>query len=260
MQEDQSLTVAEAAEQLGVSPRRIRQLLEAGRLTGRKSTAGWLIDLSSLRGRKSLEVRAGRALSPIAAWVAMSQLEACASGEPCPQVTGDGAAQIARRARTFLMALPRPDRDPAAWIRAFMPRATPLPLWTDRGAVRRLLESHYTATAGIHGLVRHGSSLALTPDDAPILYVSTEEAAALQETYWLVPVPANEATVELRVVDDVVAERLSSWPRAGLVVSALDVLPYTHPRERTASLAFLTAAYDAFTSAGPGSVSSTTGT
>lgn len=49
------LTVAEAADALGVSPQRVRQLIAAGRLKAEKKGRDWFIeppDLEAVRERK----------------------------------------------------------------------------------------------------------------------------------------------------------------------------------------------------------------
>jgi excisionase family DNA binding protein len=49
------LTVAQAADLLGISPQRVRQLISAGRLKAEKAGRDWLIDppdLEAVRERK----------------------------------------------------------------------------------------------------------------------------------------------------------------------------------------------------------------
>jgi excisionase family DNA binding protein len=47
------LTTGQASDALGVSEQRVRQLLDAGRLTGRKLGREWLVDLKSVQDRRA---------------------------------------------------------------------------------------------------------------------------------------------------------------------------------------------------------------
>lgn len=49
---DLDMSTARAADTLGVSPRRVRQLLDAGVLTGRRAGRVWLVDVDSVRSLK----------------------------------------------------------------------------------------------------------------------------------------------------------------------------------------------------------------
>src|SRR5258707_2250955 len=61
------LSVREAAEQLGVSSARVRQLVSAGSLPARRSSAGWLIGADAVADRSG-SARAGRPASPRTVW------------------------------------------------------------------------------------------------------------------------------------------------------------------------------------------------
>src|SRR5260221_3851410 len=61
------LSVREAAEQLGVSSARVRQLISAGSLPARRSSAGWLIGADAVADRSG-SARAGRPASPRTVW------------------------------------------------------------------------------------------------------------------------------------------------------------------------------------------------
>lgn len=57
--------VAEASQRLGVSPRRVRAMLQSGDLSGERLGHQWLVDASSLRPSAR---RAGQPFSPRIAW------------------------------------------------------------------------------------------------------------------------------------------------------------------------------------------------
>src|SRR5258706_4492989 len=61
------LSVREAAEQLGVRSARVRQLVSAGSLPARRSSAGWLIGADAVADRSG-SARAGRPASPRTVW------------------------------------------------------------------------------------------------------------------------------------------------------------------------------------------------
>lgn len=54
------LTTKQAAEELGVSPRRVTSLIESGALTAQKFGRSWMVDEASVRQRAQTEHRAGR--------------------------------------------------------------------------------------------------------------------------------------------------------------------------------------------------------
>lgn len=59
------ITVATAAERLGVSPRRVRAMLQSGALSGERLGNQWMVDASSVRPSPR---RAGQPFSPRIAW------------------------------------------------------------------------------------------------------------------------------------------------------------------------------------------------
>src|SRR5262245_74781 len=66
--------VAEAAAQLGVSPQRVRQLVQEGLLPARRIGGRWVFDTRTL-ARRAENRRPGRPLSPRVAWGLIGLLE-----------------------------------------------------------------------------------------------------------------------------------------------------------------------------------------
>ncbi len=54
------LTVEEAANELNVSPQRVRAMLAAGQLEGHKHGRAWMLSTHSVRQRKQAHPRSGR--------------------------------------------------------------------------------------------------------------------------------------------------------------------------------------------------------
>lgn len=54
------ITTRQAAERLGISPRRIRQLIKSGQLSATKAGRDWLIDSDSLDSLVKVHRRVGR--------------------------------------------------------------------------------------------------------------------------------------------------------------------------------------------------------
>src|SRR5258708_6498012 len=113
------LSVREAAEQLGVSSARVRQLISAGSLPARRSSAGWLIRADAVAHRSG-SARAGRPASPRTAWAILCILSSalapdaanppgCMVGDrrlrpPAPPVRRPGAPPAGRPAPGALIA------------------------------------------------------------------------------------------------------------------------------------------------------------
>lgn len=65
---DSWISVAEAADQLGVSPVAVRLRLADGRLAGQRVGRQWLVDIRSLNDLKHNRPAPGRPMSPSVAW------------------------------------------------------------------------------------------------------------------------------------------------------------------------------------------------
>lgn len=72
---DGFIDVQEAARRLGVSPRRVRQLLEAGALGGDRVAGVWLVSIADIERRLHRPTPAGRPLSAGAAWAVLARIE-----------------------------------------------------------------------------------------------------------------------------------------------------------------------------------------
>lgn len=68
----EQLTVAEAADRLGVNTARVRKLLADGHLDGRKTSAGWLIPADAVAVRRG---RPGRPAKAATVWAILAELD-----------------------------------------------------------------------------------------------------------------------------------------------------------------------------------------
>ncbi|MEZ5379166.1 MAG: helix-turn-helix domain-containing protein [Acidimicrobiales bacterium] len=66
------LSVAEAADELGVSARRVRQMLADGVLDGERVGRAWIIDRERLHRVAGLRPEVGRPWSPVSAWAVLA--------------------------------------------------------------------------------------------------------------------------------------------------------------------------------------------
>jgi len=172
MVNEQVLTVREAAETLGVSVQRVRQMIKDGQLVARRSSGGWLLPESTVLGRFG-NVPRGRPAEPRTVWAAISLL-AAASGHVFQVEEQKRPAEVVadRRLRhrvlRVLAALPDPVRDPAPWVRLLSSRGRLRRLWAHPGVLDRLVADPRVSpggdlalATGVAGLVGGGSRLPL---------------------------------------------------------------------------------------------------
>lgn len=189
----QLLSVRQAADQLGVSHERVRQMLAAGDLEGEQLAGRWLLDRASVARRAARPRSAGRPFSPEAAWSVLASL------------AGPGPAALHGVADVL----------DVAW--RLRRRAEPLH-WYVHSSLLARLEQHPEVVIG--GARASGE---LASDRGPLqLYAPAGAVAGLRESFRPVE-PADDWNVVLRVIEgpwpfgpDVKVV----WP----VVAALDLL------------------------------------
>lgn len=101
------VSVAQAAELLGVGPARIRQMAAAGRIPARKVGRDWLIDARGLRGPATVS----RPMSERMAWALLM----LSGGEPAPWVSPTERSRIRRQLRR-LADTPDPVALVSSWL------------------------------------------------------------------------------------------------------------------------------------------------
>lgn len=138
------LSVADAAQALGVNPGRVRQLVAAGRLDAEKIGGRWLIPDSAVATRLADDRPVGRPLSPRAAW---GLLEA-AVGRSVPWLSPSEQRRARQRAQSWSLA---------HWASACERRAEQHALYAHRSVLGRLADDER--------VVRSGASARLVPVD-----------------------------------------------------------------------------------------------
>jgi excisionase family DNA binding protein len=215
--EPQVLTVHEAAEALGVSMQRVRQMVHAGQLDARRSSAGWLIPADSVACRAK-NVHRGRPAEPQTAWAAINLLAAAdelasqeASDDLVSAVPVVADRKLRHRVLRMLAAMPDPAADEAPWRRLLASRGQVRRLWIHPGLLERLTAdpkvSHgglLAAPAGIDGLAGGPHQLEL--------YVGAGDADALIRRYRMRDDPDGE--VKLVIVPSSVSAELSPIPNS----------------------------------------------
>lgn len=171
------LSVHDAAERLGVSDRRVRAMIDSGRLRAQRLGRAWMIEPSALGGVDG-ERSAGRPLSPDSAWAELL-------GDRLAPVANAALLRSRYRGRSERHELDGPD------IEASL---------NDPG-VRR------------GGWVAAQSFDELLDDDRSqlnVVYVGASSHDAWRDRHWLVPSPSPR--ILAHVVGDDIARALSSQP------------------------------------------------
>lgn len=237
------LTVREAAAQLGVSGQRVRQLIGAGSLPARRSSAGWLIRADDIADRNR---RArGRPASPRTAWAVLcllsSALEPEAAEAP-PSAVPD--SRLRYHAGQVLKAMPDPADDPRRWRALLASRGRAERMWAHPGLVSRLVEDPQVSEGGDRAAVRIGEGLSQAA--VRDVYVAESNAERIVESYRLRP--DAEGQIMLHVVPssvpkDLIAMRGGPVPAAA---AAADLLDEDDPRARRSALHQLHAMLEAW--------------
>lgn len=222
------LTVREAADQLGVTPQRVRQLVASGALAARRVSSGWMIPMSAVAERRARR-RVGRPPEPATVWAAVRVL----AGGPV-----EVDRRVRHRVRGILDAMPSPRRDPGAW-RAFLAgRARRHTLWAHPGVLAKLVADRRVSLGGVAAVGAEG----LVGGQVD-LYVRETELHALRDAFALRHDP--DGNVVVHVVPGAVPEALG--PRPGQlvppVVAAADLLETGDPRDRVAAMSILAGAW-----------------
>lgn len=218
---DRVYSVSEAAAVLRVSVQRVRALLAAGAVPGRRIGGRWLVDADAVDRRAEKPRVAGRALSPRRAWA----LLALAAGDRPDFVDAPSRSRLRRRLAEHGLA-----------------GSLPLLIRRGRSVAVRAHPGELAALIADPAFVRSGAAAAADyalPLIAPGVvegYVAGGALDALVARHGLRP--SADPNVLLRVVD-------APWPFAPgtrvapLVVVAVDLLEDDDERSRAAGVAAL---------------------
>ena len=215
------LGVADAAAELGVSPRRVRQMLAKGVLAGEHVGRAWVIDAEQLRQFEHRRPEVGRPWSPMSAWAVL----ALADGEE-PDLSPVERSRARKRLAQGLAGV-------ASRLGA---RAERQWFYAHPGVIDRLAEAPQVVRAGISAAAEHGADL--VAGDGFEGYVRVGDLDEFVSRFGLDD-QAARPNVLLRIVRDV------AWPfqrgqgSAGRAVVAVDLLESDDPRARRAGAELL---------------------
>lgn len=211
------LGVVDAAEELEVSPRRVRQMLASGDLAGQRVGRSWAINLVDVRRLRRSGV--GRPWSAASAWAV---LELAAGLNP------ELSAVERSRARRRLA-----DCGLDGLVGRLRARSDRREMYAHPSALRRLASESGVVRGGVSAAAEYGVDL-IAGDEAEV-YVSASHVAARIDRYVL-DEDSGRPNVIVRVVDDEVwpfedDARVAPWS-----VTAVDLLDARDERSRRAGL------------------------
>ncbi|WP_367185012.1 helix-turn-helix domain-containing protein [Trebonia sp.] len=247
----QVLSVHEAADILGISMQRVRQMIHGGQLAARRSSAGWLIPAAEVAER-SERLHRGRPPEPHTAWSVLALLAAactCVSEDDQPGCI-ESAAQVVpdrkqrHRVLRMLASLPDPVADQTPWRRLLSARGKVHYLWVHPGVLDRLAADPRVSKGGAEAMV--GDHDGLTRPGARLeLYVHEADADKLIRGYHMQE--DRNGQVYLIIVPSSVPPELA--PDRGRPVpapaAASDLLEEKDPRARYAGAIELRSCLDA---------------
>lgn len=224
------LSVADAARRLQVSPRRVRALLEDGRLQGRLVGGRWLLSSGDVEHRRQLALPAGRPLSQASAWHVLAVLARAddALRDLAPPMRSRA------RARATELRLSQPAEMARRWRSALRSRARISEFYAHPSVVRELLDDPRIVRSGISAASDLGADLMVAGGAEG--YVRSRDLPQLQDKYALNPHPGARANVRLRVVDDDQARWLFRQRVAPAAVVAADLMEREASRDREAGI------------------------
>jgi excisionase family DNA binding protein len=249
------LSVHEAAESLGVSMPRIRQMIHAGQLSAWRSSAGWLIPAEAVEER-SRNAFTGRPPAPQTAWSAIALLSAAVTpglrplsglAVPVSDVIPDRRSR--QRVLRMLASLPDPVADPEPWRRLMSARGKVRRLWVHPGVLDRLAVDSRVSRGGVEATPAGHDGLTVRPDRLE-LYASEADEECLIRQYRMRD--DSKGQVHLVVMPSNVPPKLAPGGGAPVAVpaAACDLLDEEDPRARHAAALDLKACLDALRGTG----------
>lgn len=164
------MTVADAAERLGVDPRQVRALIASSGLEAERFGSVWMVSTQSVTARRRQRIEAGRPLAAATTWRLLERIDCAVRGLPVAH-----AEQLDRRQRhrlrTHQLAMPDVDR----WDR-----------WLRRRGVRHRVWFHPAAAESVaadHRVERPDVRLAFSSPVTAPLYIDHRDFDAVVDMY-----------------------------------------------------------------------------
>lgn len=210
------IAVEEAAQRLGVSESRIRQLLNAGDLSGRRIGRAWLVDGDDVARLQGQQRRAGRPVGPKRAWAIVDLL----SGGSGPWLSYSERSQV----RSYVARLDEPSAD--EWRSILRGRNEVRPVRAHPAALARLAQLDQVLVSGPAEAARRGFDLVAVGEPRPEFYLPIIEWSQISRSLALQP--SNDA-------DLVIHHPVAVWPFDGRdavpdAAIAADLLDSAEPR------------------------------
>jgi len=213
--------VSEAAVELGVSARRVRQMLAGGLLDGERVGRAWMIEAKNLRRVGRSRPKVGRPWSDASAWAVLALAER--------QASGLSPVERSRAKKRLALGLDKIADRLAA-------RADQRSFYVHPSVLVQLRESSNVVRGGVSAAADVGADILAQGEYEG--YVSSRQIVELVSSLGM-DEQAARPNVVLRVVDE------SVWPFepgqrvAGRSVVAVDLLESDDPRSRRAGMNLL---------------------
>lgn len=226
------VSVAEAAQMLGVHPQRLHQRIRQGSLVAEKIGNQWVIERDELRRLKH-PAGPGRPLSAKSAW----DLLAVADGDEASSGLSPSARSRARsRLRNLLVQASSADlEEAAAHIAKALRNRAERALFA--ASPRDLPDLREDNRVHLSGVSLHESGVSF--GDVAEGYVSSDDLNALVDDYLLSPAPRARANVILHVVswqaENPLHEALGDVARSPLALAA-DLAEHDGIREKSQAI------------------------
>jgi excisionase family DNA binding protein len=210
------IEVKEASQRLDLSDSRIRQLLRAGTLRGRRVGNSWLVLTDDVVRLERNRLRAGRPLAPRRAWAALDLL----SSGRAPWLSDSARSQV----RSHLARLDEPG--PEIWLSLLRRRSQVIQARAHPAAAKRLAHMDVALGAGAVQAAERGFDLVAVGDAVAEFYVTASAWPQIADA--LAIRVAAESNLIVRLPQDV-------WPfeDTGVVSDAAlaaDLLESAEPR------------------------------
>lgn len=224
------IDVNEASRRLGVNDSRVRQLLRAGDLRGRRLGHSWLIQADDVARLQRNGRRPGRPLAPKRAWAVLDLLD----GGRASWLSDSARSQV----RRYLADLVAPGPDD--WRAVLRGRSLVLDVVAHPAAIDRLRRADGVRSVGPRAAVGRGFDLVALADPIPEFYIAEKLWPDLSSSLALRV--GAEPNLRVRVPNEV-------WPFAdddssgqsgvGDAILGADLLEAAEPRAVAAGAARL---------------------